>query len=117
VIPNGTVIPARGHFLAVNSVGYSLTNYPAGNGTTATADISYTIQIPDNVGIALFGTAIVGNYALENRIDAVGSDADTNTLFREGTGYPAIPSSTLEGSFFRRLPGGCTGSISGNCNS
>src|ERR1700752_3816235 len=62
VIPNGTVIPARGHFLAVNSVGYSLTNYPAGNGTTATADISYTIQIPDNVGIALFGTAIVGNY-------------------------------------------------------
>src|ERR1043165_2304937 len=31
-IPNGTVIPARGHWLAVNTVGYSLTMYPAGNG-------------------------------------------------------------------------------------
>jgi hypothetical protein len=30
-IPNSTVIPARGHFLCVNSVGYSLGGYPAGN--------------------------------------------------------------------------------------
>src|ERR687896_542608 len=37
VIPNGTVIPNRGHYLCVNSVGYSLTSYPAGNGTTAGA--------------------------------------------------------------------------------
>ena len=121
VIPNGTVIPARGHFLAVNSVGYSLANYPGGStsggGATATPDISYTIQIPDNVGLALFGTSIAFNYNLANRIDAVGSDADNNTLYREGAGYPAIPASALEGSFFRRLPGGCTGSLSGNCNS
>jgi hypothetical protein len=116
VIPNGTVIPARGHFLAVNSVGYSLNNYPAGNGTTATANITYTIQIPDNTGLALFGTSVSGNYNSANRIDAVGSNTDTNPLFREGVGYPSIPSSALEGSFFRRLPGGCTGSISGNCN-
>src|ERR1051325_11429562 len=34
VIPNGTVIPNRGHYLCVNSVGYSLASYPAGNGTT-----------------------------------------------------------------------------------
>src|SRR5215467_12157991 len=34
VIPNGTVIPARGHFLGVNQVGYSLALSPAGNGTT-----------------------------------------------------------------------------------
>ncbi|HEV2707504.1 MAG TPA: hypothetical protein VGV59_16425, partial [Pyrinomonadaceae bacterium] len=33
-IPNGTVIPTRGHYLCVNSVGYSLASYPAGNGTT-----------------------------------------------------------------------------------
>src|SRR5688572_19041080 len=33
VIPNGTVIPNRGHYLCVNSVGYSLASYPAGNGT------------------------------------------------------------------------------------
>ncbi|MGI8898509.1 MAG: Calx-beta domain-containing protein [Pyrinomonadaceae bacterium] len=117
VIPNGTVIPARGHFLAVNSVGYSLANYPAGNGITAVGNISYTIQIPDNVGIALFETSFAGNYTLPNRIDAVGSDADTNALYREGAGYSAISSSALEGSFFRKLAGGCTGSGSGNCNS
>jgi hypothetical protein len=117
VIPNGTVIPARGHFLATNSVGYSLGNYPAGDGATATGDITYTIQIPDNVGLALFGTSLAFNYNLANRIDAVGSDADNNVLYREGLGYAAIPSSALEGSFFRKLPGGCTGSLSGNCNS
>lgn len=117
VIPNGTVIPARGHFLAVNSTGYSLANYPAGNGTTAVGDINYTIQIPDNVGLALFETSFAGNYTPANRIDAVGSNADTNALYREGLGYQAIPSSALEGSFFRKLPGGCGGSGSGNCNS
>jgi hypothetical protein len=116
VIPNGTVIPARAHFLATNSNGYSLNNYPAGNGTTATGNITYTIQIPDNAGIALFGTSVAFNYNFANRIDAVGSSADNNTLYREGAGYPAIASLALEGSFFRRLPGGCTGSLSGNCN-
>ena len=116
VIPNGTVIPARAHLLATNSIGFSLKNYPAGNGTTAVPDISYTIQFPDNVGIALFATGTAFNYTLANRIDAVGSSADNNPLYREGTGYPAIPSTALEGSFFRRLPGGCTGSLSGSCN-
>lgn len=116
VIPNGTVIPARAHLLATNSLGYSLNGYPAGNGTTATGDITYTTQIPDNVGLALFGTSVPFNYILANRIDAVGSSADNNALFREGSGYSPIPTSSIEGSFFRRLPGGCTGSISGNCN-
>ena len=30
-IPNGTVIPENGHYLCVNSVGYSLDAYPAGS--------------------------------------------------------------------------------------
>src|SRR4029453_17936323 len=53
-IPNGTVIPARGHYLCVNSAGYGLASYPAGNGTTATGDATYTTDIPLNAGIALF---------------------------------------------------------------
>ena len=53
-IPNGTIIPARGHYLCTNSVGYSLGSYPAGNGTTATGDATYLTDIPDNAGIALF---------------------------------------------------------------
>jgi hypothetical protein len=35
VIPNGTTIPARGHFLGVNSAGYSLGAYPAATGPPA----------------------------------------------------------------------------------
>src|SRR5215204_2695734 len=54
VIPNGTLIPNGGHYLCVNSSGYSLASYPSGNGTTATGDATYTVEIPDNAGIAIF---------------------------------------------------------------
>ena len=46
-IPNGTVLPNTGHYLCVNSAGYSLASYPAGNGTTATGDATYTTEITD----------------------------------------------------------------------
>ena len=71
VIPNGTVIPARGHFLCANIIGYSLSAYPAGNGTTATPDASFTVNINDNAGIALFSTSNPANYNLGTRFDAV----------------------------------------------
>ena len=82
IIPNGTVIPARGHYLGVNSSGYSLT--PAG-------DITYTTDIPDNVGIALFRTSNANNFTLANRLDAVGSTSETNPLYKEGPGYTPLP--------------------------
>ena len=100
-IPNGTVIPARGHYLGVNSVAYSLASYPAGNGTTATGDATYTTDIPDNAGIALFSTATSANFTLANRIDAVGSTSEANTLYKEGTGYPALTPFSIDYSFHR----------------
>ena len=101
-IPNGTVIPNRGHYLCVNSVGYSLASYPAGNGTTATGDATYTTNIPDNAGIALFNNNSGGGaYILANRIDAVGSSAEANTLYKEGTGYPALVAFSINYSFYR----------------
>ena len=45
VIPNETVIPARGHYLCINSVGYSL-GVAAGAGNTALGDATYTTDIP-----------------------------------------------------------------------
>ncbi len=120
-IPNGTVIPARGHYLCNNSVGYSLAAYPAGNGTTATGNATYTTDIPDNAGIALFNNNTGGgSYSLANRIDAVGSTSEANTLYKEGTGYPALMPFSIDYSFTRRPAGGCTGSGgggSGNCTS
>src|SRR5215217_4000198 len=101
VLPNGTVIPNRGHYLCVNSVGYSLASYPAGNGTTATGDATYTTDIPDNAGIALFNTSIAANFTLANRFDAVGSTSEANTLYKEGTGYPALTPFSIDYSFYR----------------
>src|SRR5688572_24745997 len=102
VIPNGTVIPNRGHYLCVNSATYSLGSYPAGNGTTATGDATYTLDIPDNAGIAIFNNNTGGgSYSLANRLDAVGSTSEANTTYKEGTGYGALTPFSIDYSFYR----------------
>ncbi|MBI2396835.1 MAG: hypothetical protein HYV17_03500 [Xanthomonadales bacterium] len=101
VIPNGTVIPNRGHYLCVNSVAYSLASYPAGNGTTATGDATYVTDIPDNAGIAVFNTSVAVNFTLANRMDAVGSTSEANTTYKEGTGYPALTPFSIDYAFHR----------------
>jgi hypothetical protein len=94
-IPNGTVIPARGHYLCTNSVGYSLGPYAAANATYAT-------DIPDNAGVALFNNNTGGgSFSLANRFDAVGSTSEANTLYKEGTGYPALAPFSIDYAFVR----------------
>ena len=111
VIPNGTVIPNKGHYLCTNSVAYSL-------GGNATGNATYTTDIPDNAGIALFNTSVPANFNLANRLDAVGSTSEANTLYKEGTGYPALTPFSIDYSF-RRDDCGKQGSITimGNCPS
>ena len=104
LIPNGTVIPARGHFLGVNSGGYGLGGYPAGNGTTATGDASYTLDIPDNSGLALYSTANAQNFTQAYLLDAVGF-AQTAAPYFEGTPLVWIAPANAEHSFMRRLFG------------
>lgn len=105
VIPNGTVIPNRGHYLCTNSIAYSQANYPSGNNgvvaTTATGDVTYTTDIPDNAGIAIFNTSVPAGFILANRLDAVGSTSEANTLYKEGTGYPALTPFSIDYSFYR----------------
>lgn len=105
VIPNGTTLPAHGHFLGVNSGGYSLSSYPAGNdgesATTATGDATYATDIPDNAGIALFRTSNTANFSTAMRLDAVGSTAEANTLYKQGTGYPALTPFSIDYAFVR----------------
>jgi uncharacterized repeat protein (TIGR01451 family) len=96
IIPNGTVIPARGHYLGVNSAGYSLGLYPAGNGTTATGDNSYTVDIADNTGLALFKTASVASFTQENLLDAVGFAGVTAPFY---TGSPLPLTGILDGEY------------------
>ena len=122
-IPNGTVIPARGHYLGCNSTGYSQASYPAGNGTTATCDATYTgtDAWPLNTGGALFNTSNPANFTLANRLDAVGATAEANTLYKEGTGVRNLSAFTIAYSYVRRLPGGCIGTdpgqVDSNCTS
>lgn len=94
VIPSGTLIPNRGHYLCTNSAAYSL----SGN---ATGDATYATDIPDNAGIALFNTSVAANFTLANRLDAVGSTSEANTLYKEGTGYPALTSFSIDYAFVR----------------
>ncbi len=166
-IPNGVTIPARAHYLGVNSVGYTLAGHPAstnssaggggdepdapvqtsaptasgrakrktparaatpsrglrqprvsaapendtapGPSASATGDATYTVEITDNAGIALFNTSNSLNFSATTRLDAVGSTSEANTLYKEGAGYPALGGaayfSGLEHSFFRDLCG------------
>jgi len=96
-IPNGTVIPAGGHYLCVNSTAYSLTAYATGDATWTSAN-----DIADNAGIALFNNNTGGgSYVLANRLDAVGSTSEANTLYKEGTGYPALTPFSIDYAFYR----------------
>lgn len=118
VIPNGTVIPNRGHFLCANATpafGYSLDSYPAATGTGATADASFVLDIPEpdpdgsgplpayQAGVALFRTTLPINFTLANRLDAVGSQGEPNALFREGAGLPALIQRSINYSWYRDL--------------
>ena len=103
IIPNSTVIPPYAHYLCTNSVAYSLGSYAAGAGTTATGDATYTVDIPDNAGIALFNTSIAANFDLARQIDAVGSNSEANALYREGAGYPALTPFSIDYSFTRNI--------------
>ena|GEM_PF-2946963 len=106
-IPDATNIPARGHYLVANSTspgGYSLGSYPGGNsGATATPDGTYTVDIPDGVGLALFTTANLANIGATNRIDAVGFTTEASTLFKEGAGLPSPGANDGEYSFVRKM--------------
>ncbi len=107
VVPAGTTIPGRGRYLITNAIGYSLFAYPAGHGTTAVGDGSYFDEIPDNVGLALFNTATPAGFTLANRLDAVGTTAEPNALFREGAGLPPLVEIDIEYTYARHVPTPC----------
>ncbi len=103
-IPNGTVIPARGHYLLAGSE-YSLSGY-AGESCCSTAipDQSFSIDINDNRSVGLFNTSNPANFNAGTRLDAVGIDAGsggTCDLLSEGTKMLAPRGSTEEWAFVR----------------
>ncbi|HEX8181042.1 MAG TPA: thrombospondin type 3 repeat-containing protein [Pyrinomonadaceae bacterium] len=136
VIPNGTVIPAHGHYLGVNSNGYSLNGYPAGTDkgtasasptkaqtaragrtpsgvtptptpfTTAMGDSTYATDIPDDGGVALFATANATN--ITNPAYRLDAFGFTTApaLYREGAGFAPTTVPNSEISFYRDMRSG-----------
>jgi hypothetical protein len=96
-IPNGTVIPARGHYLLVGS-SYSLAGYAVGNQTL-------TQNLEADTNVAVFSTADVTAISSVNRLDAVGFGTNTGgaicDLLREGTNLAPVGGSTTEHSYQR----------------
>jgi hypothetical protein len=109
-IPVGTLIPARGHYLITNGLGYSLSlsEYMAADVTPQEAGggpASYNADIRDGSGLALYRTGNPASFTTGERLDAVGF---TGTAFFEGT--PLTPAgginTPLQHSFVRKLTSG-----------
>ncbi|HEX7317142.1 MAG TPA: Calx-beta domain-containing protein [Pyrinomonadaceae bacterium] len=102
-IPNGTVIPARGHYLLVGSQ-YSLANYGGTGAAAGNLTMSTDVESDHNVGV--FSTSNVANISSANRLDAVGFGTNTGAvcdLLREPSNLGAVSGSTTEHTFFRNM--------------
>ncbi|HJX90774.1 MAG TPA: lamin tail domain-containing protein, partial [Pyrinomonadaceae bacterium] len=89
-ITSNTFIPGRGHFLAVNSTGYS---------GSVPGEQSFTSGIANDGGVAL-------TMADDTIIDQVG--LSVGSAFKEGTNLP--PLTTDSNQSYERKPGGASGS-------
>jgi hypothetical protein len=98
VIPNGTVLPARKHFLLAAG-GYSLAAY-------ANADLYYQptsgTDIDDDTGLAIYTTTTRGNFSASNRLDAAGFTGGPVENI-EGAALSPVGTQNGENSFVRRL--------------
>jgi hypothetical protein len=122
-IPNGTIIPARGHLLCANTNGYSLASYPSGNQAPIIAAISlpqaivapspspfaptipdrtWDFDVPDGSGMALFATTNGTNFTAATRLDAFGFTSSP-ALYREGGGFATVVTANTEHTYYRDL--------------
>ena len=97
-IPNNTVIPAKGHYLLVNNStnGYSL-------GTPG--DATYTTDIVDDSGVAVFNTSNSANFNATTIIDAVGWQS-SDPFFSEGIALPNLGTTNGEYAWVRQMQNG-----------
>jgi photosystem II stability/assembly factor-like uncharacterized protein len=98
VVPVGTVIPARGHYL-LSASSFSLN-------ARATGDFFYSTTsangLDDNSGVALYATSNRANFSPGNRLDAAGF-VSASVEDREGTGIPNIATNDGDYALVRKL--------------
>jgi len=98
LIPNGTVIPAKGHLLLTGPA-YGLREHAFG-------DLNYAVGIPDDTGIALFRTTAVTPFNAADRLDAVGFTGfapPNGDIYTEGTPLAPVGTTNGEYSFVRQI--------------
>ena len=109
VIPAGTVIPARGHFL-VTGGNYSLSGYAAADAPGGSPAIFFA-DIPDGAGLALFrtGTPLAGSEAAGDILDRAGFRV-SGVPYVEGLGLTPAGGITApaEHSFVRKMTTGAS---------
>jgi hypothetical protein len=98
ILPRGTVIPSRAHFLIAGRNYSSLFRYAPG-------EDFINNDIPDGTGVAVFGTADLSRLDATTRIDAAGFTT-APALYREGAGLPPVGAYSAEHAFVRRTASG-----------
>ncbi|HVE79773.1 MAG TPA: hypothetical protein VNA89_12965, partial [Gemmatimonadaceae bacterium] len=108
VIPFGTTIPARGHFLCAGT-GYTL-------GAYAALDAAIATDIGDSQGLALYSTSNPANFTAGTRLDAAGFSGSA-AGYSEGT--PLSPAGGITDNSehaFVRKQGTLTGGLPQDTN-
>ncbi|HEY9402447.1 MAG TPA: carboxypeptidase regulatory-like domain-containing protein [Pyrinomonadaceae bacterium] len=98
VIPNGTLIPARGHLLLTGAA-YTLEAMAGG-------DLNYSADMPDNTGVALFRTTSVTPFNGANRLDGIAFGSTGGALtnsYGEGTLLSGANTTGIEYSYVRKV--------------
>jgi hypothetical protein len=118
IIPNGTVIPARGYFL-ITSFSYSLQSYAAANNSPFSGLTGgSSIDCPDNTGIGLYPGSEASTINLLPAFDRVGFTGP-GSGFIEGTNLTPISTTLSAGdqySHVRKLLSGRPQDTNNNAN-
>ena len=102
IIPEGTTIDGRSHFLLTGS-SYSLKDY--GGTDAAKGDALLTSDLENNRNVALFSTATLTSISTLNRFDAAGFGTNVGVvcnLLREGSPTGGLMTNPGEHTFFRK---------------
>lgn len=102
-IPNGTVIPSGGSYLAANTTAptaFSLSDY--GGSAASLANATWNVDLCDGGGLGLFNSTL--SFTSLTVIDSVGFAGIGIAPFVEGAGLPAVVAVGGEWAFVRKAP-------------
>jgi hypothetical protein len=107
VVPAGTIIPARGHYLGAH-ISYTLPSAAVPNKQYSASEIG------DDTGVAVFRSATA--FTPLTRLDSAGFTTASNPQYYEGTGLPPVGTADGEYAFARKQLTGLPQDTDNNAN-